>query len=229
MGSKARIAKHILPIMLEYRGNRTWVEPFVGGGNMIDKVSGPRIGADANKYTVEALTSIRDCVHELPRNNTEFTEDMYRQLRHSDDYKHKGFAGFAYSYGGKWLGGWSRNREGFDYVAWAHRKAVEQSPLLQGVNLLHCNYAELGIPPNSLIYCDPPYEGTAKYHINFDHADFWQWCRVKASEGHKVFVSEYNAPDDFICLFEVSLPSSLNGGKGGKRGAERLFTPFVFD
>ena len=37
MGSKNRIAKYILPIMLESRAEgMTWVEPFVGGANMID-------------------------------------------------------------------------------------------------------------------------------------------------------------------------------------------------
>jgi DNA adenine methylase len=44
MGSKNRIAKEILPIMLKERGQRTWVEPFVGGANVIDKVDGIRIG-----------------------------------------------------------------------------------------------------------------------------------------------------------------------------------------
>jgi DNA adenine methylase len=41
MGSKQRIAKYILPIMLdEARKNniKTWVEPFLGGANVIDKV-----------------------------------------------------------------------------------------------------------------------------------------------------------------------------------------------
>lgn len=41
MGSKNRIAKHLLPIMLkeaEKHGITKWVEPFVGGANMIDKV-----------------------------------------------------------------------------------------------------------------------------------------------------------------------------------------------
>jgi hypothetical protein len=36
MGSKNRIAKHILPIMIaERKPNQLWVEPFVGGANMI--------------------------------------------------------------------------------------------------------------------------------------------------------------------------------------------------
>jgi DNA adenine methylase len=47
--------------MLEYRKeNACWVEPFVGGANMIDKVEGKRIGADLNEYLIEALILIRD-------------------------------------------------------------------------------------------------------------------------------------------------------------------------
>ncbi len=48
LGSKNRIAKYILPIMLNNRHCRTWVEPFVGGANTIDKVDGKRIGNDKN-------------------------------------------------------------------------------------------------------------------------------------------------------------------------------------
>ena len=50
MGSKSRHAKDILPIILKYRKKDQWyVEPFVGGGNMIDKVNGNRMGADYNE------------------------------------------------------------------------------------------------------------------------------------------------------------------------------------
>lgn len=42
MGSKARIARFIIPIMTKERSGRPWVEPFVGGGNIIDKVDGYR-------------------------------------------------------------------------------------------------------------------------------------------------------------------------------------------
>jgi DNA adenine methylase len=45
MESKNRIAKYILPIMLAERDpEQWWVEPFVGGANMIDKVQGKRMG-----------------------------------------------------------------------------------------------------------------------------------------------------------------------------------------
>ena len=64
MGSKARIAKHILPIMLaecEKHGITTWVEPFIGGGNMIDKVPDTfeRIGYDLNEYIIEMFKSLQ--------------------------------------------------------------------------------------------------------------------------------------------------------------------------
>ena len=125
MGSKNRIAKEILPIMLKNRTeNQFWVEPFVGGANMIDKVNGNRIGSDVNKYLIEALIAIKDDVHLLPKNNQEFTENDYNTLKLSDDYKYKGYAGFAFSYSGKWLGGWCRdglNKR--DYVAEAYKNA----------------------------------------------------------------------------------------------------------
>ena len=44
MGSKQRIAKHILPIILASREtNQTYVEPFCGGCNSIDKVQNPAL------------------------------------------------------------------------------------------------------------------------------------------------------------------------------------------
>ena len=53
MGSKNRIAKHLIPIMIaeaDKHGITTWVEPFVGGANLIDKVPTrfKRIGYDIN-------------------------------------------------------------------------------------------------------------------------------------------------------------------------------------
>ena len=228
MGSKNRIAKDILPIMLKDRKEgQYWVEPFVGGANMIDKVDGNRIGSDANPYVLQALISIRDNVDRLPKDNTEFTEEMYKELRKSDDYPFKGYVGFTASYGGKWLGGWSRTDTNAikqrDYVAESYRNAVKQSPLLQGVKLIHSSYDNLDIPDCSIIYCDPPYANTTKYKDDFDHDKFWQWCRDMSKKGHQVFISEYNAPDDFECIWQQEVNSSLTKDTGSKKAIERLF------
>jgi len=226
MGSKNRIAKHILPIMLKNRGNRIWIEPFVGGGNMIDKVDGERIGADSNKHCIAALKTIRDSVHLIPKNNKEFTEEDYKLLKNPDsDYIFKGFAGFAYSYSGKWLGGWCRDKERRrDYVNESYKNAIKQSPNLQGVTLIVSEFFNLDIPPKSIIYCDPPYQGTTKYKVKFDHELFWEWCREKHNEGHIIYVSEYAAPKDFKCIWEKPIKSSLTQDTGAKIGVECLFT-----
>ena len=70
MGSKNRIAKHLLPIMLaecEKHNINKWVEPFVGGANMIDKVpdSLERVGYDLNDHVIHALIDIRDRPNDL--------------------------------------------------------------------------------------------------------------------------------------------------------------------
>lgn len=227
MGSKNRHAKELLPIILKDRKPNQWyVEPFVGGANMIDKVDGNRIGGDFNPYVIDALESIRDNIEELPKNNKEFTEDMYRKLRNSNDYKFKGYVGFTASYGGKWLGGWSRTcakaKKQRDYIAESYRNAIKQSPLLQGIRFISCGYKDLLIPNDSIVYCDPPYANTTKYSNGFNHAEFWEWVR-ETSKNNTVFVSEYNAPDDFECVWEKKVNSSLTKNTGGKKNIERLF------
>lgn len=85
------------------------------------------------------------------------------------------------------------------------------------------SYLYLQIPKDSLIYCDPPYEGTTKYKDDFDHPKFWQWCRDMAIKGHIIFVSEYNAPDDFECVWQKEIVSSLTQATGSKKAVEKLF------
>lgn len=50
MGSKSRIKKHIVPILqnlIDTNGIETYIEPFVGGANIIDSIDCPnRIGGD---------------------------------------------------------------------------------------------------------------------------------------------------------------------------------------
>lgn len=232
LGGKAKLGKYILPIINRYRNGRCWVEPFVGGGNMISQVDGHRIGGDINKWAIQGLISIRDYLMELPRDNTEFTEADYKLLRYGDEYKHKGYAGFSYSFGGKWLGGWARgkNSKNFDrdYVSEAYRLACKKSKLIQGVELYNVSYKDLVIPKNSLIYCDPPYRNTTKYSSDFDHDEFFNWCRVQNSYGNKIFVSEYSAPNDFLCVFEkpvkcLMFATRLKDSQATNR-IERLFT-----
>ena len=225
MGSKNRIAKYILPIILKDRKENQWyVTPFVGGGNTIDKVDGLRIGADYDKDVINALKLIRDNINLIPKNNKEFTEQDYYKVKNNPNHILYGYVAFAFSYASKKWGGWSRNKKKTrDYVAESYRNALKQHKKLQGIKLIHSNYKDLKIPDNSIIYCDPPYANTTKYKTNFDHNEFWNWCRKKIKEGHQVFVSEYNAPEDFVCVWQKEIVSSLTKNTGAKKGIEKLF------
>jgi DNA adenine methylase len=223
MSSKRRIAKHILPIMLEGHTG-TWVEPFVGGGNLIDKVPGPSIGSDINPQVISALRVIRDHAEELPKSGLEFTEADYKILRLKPEWlgDYAGFAGFAYSYGGRWLGGWRRGG-GRDYVAEAYRAAIAQQPGLQGAILLVSDYKNLAIPIEATVYLDPPYRGTKGYTDSLDYEELYDWARDLSKTGRKVFMSEYEAPPDFTEVWSMEVPSDLTGGTGTRRRVEKLF------
>jgi DNA adenine methylase len=224
MRSKARIAKHILPIILKDRKDgQCYVEPFVGGANMIDKVDGWRIGADVNQYLIKALELIRDNPDLIPRDNKQYTKNMYLHAKCSDlSNPIDCFAMFNYSFGAKFKGSWASNSRGSDYVKECVKNVLKQSKAIQGVNFFESSYQELKIPPKSIIYCDPPYANTTKYKDDIDHDEFWQWCREKCSEGHNVFISEYNAPDDFVCVWEKEINSNANA-KATSTAIEKLF------
>ena len=227
MGSKNRIAKHILPIMLEHKtDDMVWVEPFVGGANMIDKVNGKRIGADLNKYLIAMWKKLQKG-WDLP---TDISKDIRDDCRiNKDNYKdfEVGWIGIGCCYNGIFFGGYAGEivtKTGVkrNYIEEAKRNVTKQLPNLIEVDFVNCSYENLEIPNNSLIYCDPPYENTAKYKVgDFNHVDFWQWCREKAKEGHQVFVSEYNAPIDFKCIWSKEVTTTLNTSK---KDTEKLFT-----
>ena len=226
MGSKNRIAKEILPIMLKERGQRTWVEPFVGGANMIDKVQGKRIGADLNEYVIALLSEMSKPNFIAP----EISEAKYNELKSNKDLYEKwvvGYAGTQLSFGATWFGSYRRDSLGKrNYCLEAQNNVNKQSKKLQGVEFIHSSYLDLQIPNNSLIYCDPPYQTEAtkgKYKDDFNHEIFWQWCRDKSNEGHIIFISEYNAPDDFQCVWEKVINQRMNNNVQTSKAVEKLF------
>lgn len=230
MGSKARHAKEILPIILAGRTDGQWyVEPFVGGANVIDKVGGNRIAADFNPHVAALWAAVSE-----GWGAPDFvSEDDYETLRRERKIDAlTAYVGFALSFGGKFFGGYRRDVAGtkgcVENMATQSRRAKEslakQSAQLSSIRVMNCSYSDLIIPANSIIYCDPPYAGTTGYATgSFDHAAFWQWCREKVAEGHRVYVSEYTAPDDWHCVWEKQVNNTLTKDTGSKKGVERLF------
>ena len=171
---------------------------------------------------------IRDRPETIPKNNTGFTEEDYRKRCLTKPHL-KGFASFAYSFGGKHWGGWSRGKNSAgtarDYVAESYNNAQKQSPGLQGVHLEKKPFQDIDLSESCIIYCDPPYKGTTKYKTcGFDHDAFWNWCKKMANEGHTVYVSEYSGPDFASVVWEKEVHSGLRRtAKDNEKATEKLF------
>jgi DNA adenine methylase len=229
VGSKNRHAKELLSIILKNRTKDQWyVEPFCGGFNLIDKVDGNRIANDKHFYLIELFKAIQKGWQ--PPDNISFEEyDDIRKNKENYSSCLVGFVGFGCSFSGKFFGGYARGNQSNgnprNYCLESKRNILKQHNGLQGINIFNLDYWSLEIPNNSIIYCDPPYQDTTKYTIgkSFDYDDFWKWCEQKTREGHKVFVSEYNAPEGWKCIWKKEVHNSLDLDTGSKNGIEKLF------
>ena len=91
------------------------------------------------------------------------------------------------------------------------------------------SYQDFKLPKadECVIYCDIPYKGTEGYKhdgkkIEFDHEAFYNWCREKAKQGYKIYISEYQMPSDFKEILAIDTNSRLND-KSPKKVKEKLF------
>ena len=223
LGGKSRISKHIVPIMESYRlDNQVWVEPFVGGCNTIIKVEGDRY---ANDIRADLITLWEEATYNGYIPPAKVSEDMYYLVKDNPTAypaELRAFVSIGCSFAAKEWGGYARDKRGTNFARNSSRGVVRKTDKMKGVTFSSGSYDTMYIPPNSLIYCDPPYEGTTGYSNPFNHALFWEWCRDKAREGHTVFISEYNAPSDFIEVWSKDVKSTVQVGKG-KLAVERLF------
>ena len=226
MGSKNRFAKELLTIILKDRTKgQYYVEPFAGGMNLIDKVEGNRI---ANDIHTELIDMWKALVYEKWQPPISVNEQYYNDVKIAPDVfnnEEVAYIGFN-SYGGKYFRGYRRDNQGKrDYWKEHYNNIMKQVPKLKGVEFKNFSFTDLDIPKNSIIYCDPPYFGTEQYKNKFDHILFWEWVRIKSKQGNKVYVSEYNAPNDFVCVWEKKHKTIMANGEvtKSKDSTERLF------
>ena len=222
MGSKNRIAKEIIPIILRDRKKGQWyVEPFCGGCNMIDKVDGNRIASDINHCLIELFKKLQDGW--IPPQK--ITEEEYSDMKtNPQNYPEHllGYVGFQLSFGAMWFSSYRRDKTGLrDYSKEAFNNVIKQVKDIVGIEFFCDSYKNLEYPDNSIIYCDIPYKDTIKYSAvdSFNHEDFWDWCRAMVVKGHTIFISEYQAPKDFKCVWA----KELQNGLGKTKNMERLF------
>ena len=231
MGSKNRIAKDISKIINEIiveNNIETYIEPFVGGANMIQHINcNNKIGIDNNEYLIAMWNAIIS--DWIPPN--EISKTSYNEIKdNKDGFKKElvAIAGFCSTYNAKWFGGYAgrvTTKIGTvrDYYDESIRNILKQKEYLKDVKFICGDYKKIHGLKDILIYCDPPYENTTGYGYDkgFNHDEFWEWVRIM-SKDNIVLVSEYNAPDDFKVIFEKTLTTTLDKNSR-KRDTEMLF------
>ena len=100
-------------------------------------------------------------------------------------------------------------------------QSLERLESLQHLYLTNKDYADVQIKENSVIYCDPPYKNTEKYRVDFSYANFYEWC---GKQKQLVIISEYDMPDDFICIAEKEKISLMHSANRTTK-TEKLFVP----
>lgn len=229
LGGKSRAAKHIVSEIVARSDGRTrWVEPFVGGAAVAE--------AAAGHFTELVLSDAHEdliLMWQSAISGRVFPEDVfestYRDLRHEPPSALRGFVGFATSFGGKWFGGYARNRSGTNYAAQGSRVVERAAQRLRGARVVQRPYqlATADIDANTVVYCDPPYANTTGYTgvDSFDHTFFWKTCTRWADAGALVFVSEYSCPDSVgSCVWERPQTDGLRKkGVGKTQSVEKLF------
>lgn len=234
MGSKSRITKHIVPIIQSYIDkdptNTVYIEPFVGGGNVIDKIKCPlRMGCDLNKYVIALFRHLQ--------NGGELYESVSRELYNEarEDWKNQsgkfedwelGNIGFLASYNGRFFdggyakSGYEKTKNGLryrDYYREGKDNILKQVSDKKFDNILFCNadYRKTVLLTliqyanrediNVVMYCDPPYQNSKKYNIskNFDYDEFWSLLTfANVLDNLTIFVSEQYIPDKYRDKFE---------------------------
>jgi DNA adenine methylase len=152
-----------------------------------------------------------------------------------------GWIGFMASFNGRFYdGGYSGKTDKRDYVDEQIRNTLKQVSKVKTINTIQSlNYLEVFDRINYIstddafsrcnikyiIYCDIPYRYKKNYAFghNFDYDLFYQSCRKMNELGHKIFISEYDMPEDFKCVWEMEVTNSMHPTKTQKP-IEKLFT-----
>lgn len=224
-GGKSRIAKQIAQIITSTIGeNPTFVSLFCGTCSIESKVEGfsKKILNDKHEYLIEMLKGVQNG-YELP---DDISEEEYKYIReHKDDDKVlSGFVGFGCSFGGKWFGGYARNKTETNYAAQSKKSLLKDMTTLGDAEFICKDYHDVELPDKCVIYADPPYNNTTGYNKEkFNSNEFWNYAR-KISEDHIMLISEQTAPDDFVAVWSKPFTRTLNVNKEKQfKVTEKLF------
>jgi site-specific DNA-adenine methylase len=236
MGSKARYSKFIVPILqkvIDENNITTYIECFVGGCNIIDKIQCEnKFGYDRSDTLIALLQAaqtgmqnvLADGNRELWDKGKGYVKDgvMPEDMTLAEIGAMEFFASYC---NGGFPRGYAKNTETRNYFAEARRNLEAQAPNLEGIIFKCQEYQDLEPVSGAVIYLDPPYQNTKTYGYanqkQMDYTHFWDWVR-ELSKDNYVFISEQSAPDDFEVVWEQEVTRTTNKENNFK-AVEKLF------
>lgn len=218
MGNKQRIADDILTA-IGVNENDTFVDLFCGSLSVTQRTKcAKNIANDKNKYLIAmwgGLLEGKEYPNVITKEHYSEVRDDYNKSggKYTDDYI--GWIGWMGSYNGRFFdGGYSgHDVKGRDYISEQIRNTTKQLDELRSkhIKLSSAEYYDVDIPENAVVYCDIPYRDTTQYSTSkgFDYEKFYDWCRSN-NDRYRIYVSEYNMPDDFKCIWSKEVTNAMN-------------------
>ena len=201
MGGKSRISKQIAEVLNSAINKDTpFVSLFCGSCAIESKVQADvKILNDKHPYLIAMWQALQNGW--MPP-DVVTKEEYYRVKANMDENPAlTGFVGFGCSFGGVWFSSYAHNKRKDDYCGQAKRGLLKDLVGIRYATFTCLDYHDVKIPNDAVVYCDPPYAGTAGYSTgDFDNAAFWDYMR-QLSKRCDVYISEESAPDDFECIW----------------------------
>ena len=224
MGGKSRISKQISEILNSaIDKDMPFVSLFCGSCAIESKVQADvKILNDKHPYLIAMWQALQNGW--MPP-DVVTKEEYYRVKANMDEnLALTGFVGFGCSFGGKWWGGYAKDKRGDDYCGQAKRGLLKDLVGIQSATFTCLDYRDVEIPDGAVVYCDPPYVNTTGYTVGqFDTNEFWDYMR-QISKRCDVYISEESAPDDFEYIWSKEKIRTLEKSDNVRRvKVEKLF------
>ena len=224
MGGKSRISKQIAEVLNSVISkDAPFVSLFCGSCAIESKVQADvKILNDKHPYLIAMWQALQNG---WTPPDVVTKEEYYRVKANMDENPAlTGFIGFGCSFGGKWWGGYAKDKRGDDYCGQAKRGLLKDLVGIQSATFTCLDYRDVEIPDGAVVYCDPPYVNTTGYTTGqFDTDEFWDYMR-QLSKRCDVYISEESAPDDFECIWSKEKVRTLEKSDNvGRVKVEKLF------
>lgn len=224
-GGKCRIANRIADIINAKRPSN-YYEPFCGGLWVSQYVQADILHLSDISQPLITLYQALQGGWEPPCKVTEGDYKHYQVKQECNDPM-TGFVGYGCSFAGKYFGGYARSATR-NYALNAKNSLERKFRRLREKDVrfaVHDYSKVLPEVPGSVIYCDPPYQGTTSYAIapDFHWLGFWAWVKERSGMA-TVLTSSYEAPHGFHATLTIPAKTDIRTKTGRETRYEKVFT-----